>query len=582
ALPAAARMIQTGDAELMVSLAAGAGVSAGASAGADIYVNGSPVGKAPGLIQRLPAGVPLVVEARSGFDAAKVELTLKPRELKEVSLKLERMKGNLFVEANEKNVEVWLDGQKVGPLGTGLFRDLPAGEHSLELKGQDLYHQSRITIPGNETARLAAVVVGIGSIQVEAPDSITVSLSGPGGLARSQRGAGTVSALPEGSYRLTATGSGFEQVSTTLNVRKGGTARWTPYTVGTLQITVAATGARLSVNGQTPGEVPASLALAPGRYSLAFSAPGYHETIETVNVIAGRTLNINPSLKELARASLEIDKAPFGVRLVINNSPVTSPVESAATAKTLLVKDIPAGIPVNLEAQVAFATQLDASLARMDLRFEEGVTLRMELPSGQFSVPWLPEKSVLYFTPGGRNPGGQGTVAVPMSQAGLTWESPILVAGLYEVRMLSPYRYSGMVTIQNGKVIELPGFRETMQTALGNDIVAQQKRIKARSTRTRFGWVSLATGLVGSGAAAAAYYLGGQAWDSYQNAQATQDALGAKTPAELWGTVLPSAAAAGGLGLGLAPILWAGGPDPKALERSIAASEESLKRLRGE
>jgi hypothetical protein len=45
----------------------------------------------------VPAGVPPVVEARSGFDAAKIELTLKPRELKEVSLKLERMKGNLFI-----------------------------------------------------------------------------------------------------------------------------------------------------------------------------------------------------------------------------------------------------------------------------------------------------------------------------------------------------------------------------------------------------------------------------------------------------------------------------------------------------
>jgi hypothetical protein len=87
--------------------------------------------------------------------------------------------------------------------------------------------------------------------------------------------------------------------------------------------------------------------------------------------------------------------------------------------------------------------------------------------------------------------------------------------------------------------------------------------------------------LASSGAAVAAYYLGGQAWDTYQNAQASQDALDAKAQAELWGTVLPIAAAAGGLGLGLAPILWSAGPDPMALERSITASEESLKKLRG-
>jgi hypothetical protein len=77
-------------------------------------------------------------------------------------------------------VEVWLAGQKLGPLGVGLFRDLAAGERSLELKGQDLYYKSSITISGNETLRTRARLVGVGSIAVDAPAGARISLSGPG------------------------------------------------------------------------------------------------------------------------------------------------------------------------------------------------------------------------------------------------------------------------------------------------------------------------------------------------------------------------------------------------------------------
>ena len=282
ALPTSARVTQTGDAELMISLP---GI-----AGADIYVNGNPVGRAPGLIQRLPAGVPLVVEARSGFDAAKVELTLKPRELKEVSLKLERMKGNLFVEATEKNVEVWLDGQKTGPLGAGLFRDLAAGERSLELRGQDLYYKSNITIMGNETLRISARLVGVGTIAVDGPAGARISLSGPGGYQKNVTAPATVADLPEGNYTLVSSGGGFLNSQTSLAVRKGLTARWTPYSTGQLQIQATpGTGTIVLGGRERPlAEGKATLDLASGLHRLSFRAPGYHEKTQDVIVELGK------------------------------------------------------------------------------------------------------------------------------------------------------------------------------------------------------------------------------------------------------------------------------------------------------
>jgi hypothetical protein len=579
ALAAGARITQTGDAELMVALA-------GASA-ADVYVNGSLVGKAPGLLQRLPSGVPLVVEARAGFDAARLELTLQPRELREVRLQLQRMTGNLFIESSEAAVEVWLDGTRLGPLGSGLFRDLTAGERSLELKGRDLYYKGSITIPGNETARISVRVAGIGSIQIDAPATVTISLSGPGGLTRSQRGPGRLELLPEGNYQLSASGSGFQPASTSLSLRRGQTASWTPYTTGSLQWRTEPVSATLLVNGQAQPAGVSIVHLPPGTHRLSFRAPGYHEKQETVTIEAGRGSSLNVRLNELARASLSIEKPPFGISValaavgmtaatrVTSDSSASSPALAAAT---LRIPDIQAGIAQQLVVSVPFADSLDPpTLFNRTITLDEGARQSITLPSGQFSLPWLPPGASLVFAPAT----GQ-TTAIPLQPDGQGWRSPPLATGSYTVRLTGSHEYRGQVTIQDGKIIELPGYRETLGKAIGNDILAAQRQLQARAGRRSAGWISLVTGLAGSGAAAAAYYLGGVAWQDYQSAQATSDVLAAKEQLELWGTVLPAAATIGGLGLGLAPILWSAGPDPKALERSIAASEESLKKLRGE
>ena len=257
---------------------------------------------------------------------------------------------------------------------------------------------------------------------------------------------------------------------------------------------------------------------------------------------------------------------------------VSSEAGIGAAPKDLLLSSLPAGIPLTMEVSVPFADSLDPpALFRRTLTLEEGARQSITLPSGKFSLPWLPQGAVLVLAPGkGSN------VVVPLQPDGQGWRSPPLATGTYTVSLSGSHDYRGQVTIQDGRIIELPGYRDALGKAIDNDILAAQRQLKSRAGRRSAGWVSLVTGLAGSGAAAAAYYLGGVAWQEYQSAQATSDVLAAKEQIELWGTVLPAAAAVGGLGLGLAPILWSGGPDPKALERSIAASEESLKRLRGE
>ena len=43
----------------------------------------------------------------------------------------------------EQNTSRYLDGRSVGDLGTGLLRDIPAGKHSLELRGEGMANAQR-------------------------------------------------------------------------------------------------------------------------------------------------------------------------------------------------------------------------------------------------------------------------------------------------------------------------------------------------------------------------------------------------------------------------------------------------------
>ncbi len=565
--PASFKPQSSNDAELMVSLSGGVKT-------ADIYVNGAKVGTAPALVQKLPSGVPLVIEVRSGYDSGRTELTLKPKELKEISLKLERMKGNLFIEANEKDVDAYLDGIKLGALGSGLFRDLSAGERTLELKGSNLYYKGSVTIPGNETGRTSAKVYGIGSVEVNAPDGVTVSLSG-NGQSRRVSGSATIADLPVGSYTLSSSGSGYESASTNLSIGRGTVARWTPYSVGTLTLSVEPFIAQLVLDGKSIGMTPKSLSLGPGTHTMVFSSPGYHDAVQSVAIQAGRATPVAVTLKEMDRGSIVILEPPFGADLWVDNErTIVRADASSVIPETLTIPGVKTGLSIELSVQVMFADSVDDEVALRTVTLKEGENQTIELPVGSFSLPWLPPDAELRFVPT-----GSASVTIPLRETGSFLRSPSLAAGTYTVALSGRYPFFTQVRIEAGKTIELPGYREALGGALKAQRLSAERAVKAKANRKTAGWVSLGAGILGAGGAAAAYVLGAQARDAYVSAEATSDATAARDQVALWGSVFAGAASVGGAGLGLAPLLWAIGPDPKALEDSIKALDEGLKRL---
>ncbi len=567
-LPASATLVASASpaatAELIVNLADG--LAAG------VFVNVMLAGTDASLLQKLPAGVPLVIEARSGYDLGRLELSLKPRELREVSVKLERMKGNLFIESSEKTVEVYLDGIRAGPLGSGLFRDLAAGERMLELRGKDLYYKSSIIINGNETTKVSAAIAGVGSVQVDVPAGV-ITIASVGGVTRTISGSGIMTDLPAGTCTLTASGPDLTKVSGSVNIAKGTVARWKPYPTGTLQLRLQPSQASVSVDAKPSQVASSALVLEPGAHRLVFQAPGFHEKVETVSVAAGKVTALTVSLDEFARATLEIPNPPFGASVRVGGFSGI-PKAGRSLVAPLVMRGIPAGLPVPFSVAVPFATLLDPAYMREEITLSEGAYETLELPVGYFSLPFLPDGARLVCNP--------AAIAIPLTEVDGRLLSPTLAAGTYSLALSGTYAFSTDVTIESGTTVELPGYRDAMIVAITADRDATFKKLNGKSGKTIMRWTSLGVGIASSAAATAFYFLGAQAMTMYESAVATADVQSARNQVELYGALFPATLSVGLAGLSLAPVFWLGGPDPIIRDQSLEAMENSLRKLRGE
>ena len=147
-------------------------------AGADILVDGVPKGKAPVLVQELPTDRIIRIEARGPSSAGSLELSLKPGELREVMVTMEKLSGNIIITSSEDSLTLLLDGADKGPIGSGVLRGLGVGEHRIELVGKDLYFAKTVAIAANATIQVAAKLVAVGKLELRVPPEARVTIEG--------------------------------------------------------------------------------------------------------------------------------------------------------------------------------------------------------------------------------------------------------------------------------------------------------------------------------------------------------------------------------------------------------------------
>ncbi len=268
--------------------------------GATVTINGEERGATPAFIEAVPVGSVLEIEARDGSMTARRELQVDRADLYEVSLELEQATGNLVILTAERGLMVKLDGESAGTLESGVLRDLPAGERTLELAGEGLYYQATVTIPIDETTRVMPELQEVGTISYSLPSGSTAELAGPDGASQTVRGSGRLENQPTGEYRLTFTGLDVDAEARTIELTRAETVSVGPAN-GALRVASTPAGASVYVDGRYRGRTPLTVdSLEPGRREVELRLEGYQNGSFTQNIVAGRLSQRDATLEEIS------------------------------------------------------------------------------------------------------------------------------------------------------------------------------------------------------------------------------------------------------------------------------------------
>lgn len=189
---------------------------------------------------------------------------------------LPRMAGSVSVNgpvvritSDPSGAGVAIDGRNRGRTPLQLS-DLALGRHDVELtrSGYRPYY-GEFTISG----RFGSLVVTTDPVGAEVfLDNESRGTAPDGGLALAR--------VPYGRHTITARLQGYNDAVKTVDLKAAGPMGVTcrlGYGKGWLVVTSVPTGANLLVNAEAAGKTPSTAELAPARYKLSLSRPGYYD-----------------------------------------------------------------------------------------------------------------------------------------------------------------------------------------------------------------------------------------------------------------------------------------------------------------
>lgn len=537
--------------------------------GARVWLDGVEVGSAPVVVTVQSPVSTIRVRGSSGVYTAKLRLAESRKGTTILKADL-TPSGNLVISSNEDQVRVLADGIELGPFGSGVFEDLAAGERRIELVGKDLYGTHQVVIPAGSTAQLNAVVHPAGKLAIKAPLGIRIRTAGPQSSFLLDPSNGP-HPLPAGEYELSAEGGDFQVESVKISVRKGETSTWEPYSQGALGFEITPAGAVLVLGGTTVPTDKELTGYAPGSYTAILRKPGYRDIAVSFTVTAGKRTVIRSSLEELTRGAVVIPKVGCPVAIEFEKQ---SKLGKDSTDGTMVFEGIPAGYPLRIAFRSPASEGGNLDIPEREIHLKEGETLSLTIPTGKFTLPWIPAGASVEL--------GRDARFSLEGGNGLQFVSPPLPPGRYPLRIEGGPLANGLdmvVTITAGAAGMPEGVREAMTAALTEAKAKNEKTLSKHRTRTRIGVASLGAGALGAAGGLVCYLLGSQAMDSYRAATDTATATARWKTVEMWQTLFFTSAGLGGVGFGLSPVFLAGRTDTKSLQDSIRALDEGLEAL---
>jgi len=545
-------------------------VSVQGEKGAEVALDGQKVGVSPLLLVVNKPSTTISVRGPGGVFLAKLRLDPSLRGATVLQAELQKA-GDLALSSNESQVRVYLDGADLGAFSSGLLRALPAGNHILELVGQNSYCSQEVTIGEKATAQAKAELRPVGRLDIKVPADFQTTVKG-GSYSTTISGNASLANIPVGDYDIqTASGDG-PVFTTSFSLQKGAQATWEPCTLGFVSLAVHPAGSQCFL-GATRAFLAddAAEAMAPGTYNAVIKHAGYRDQQVSFTVFAGKRTQVAANLVEFGRGAISLPRFGAPVILKVNDE---IKVGADRPDGSVLYAGIPSGIPL----AVLFSSAVAESTALPDakLSLSEGETRALELPSGRFSLPWLPEGAKVEIGTSQkvelRSAGGEGFLSLP------------LPPGEYRVSITGGPMgtdYSTTVKIADGATCEPENYLGAMLAKLRDERSSESKSLSSYRARKARRITGLTVGIAGSIASGAFFILGVRAKNEYDRAELSADAVSSWEKVATYRRWNLISFAASAIGFILAPKQPYDRDGGEALRRSIAGLDESLRVLGG-
>ncbi|MBX7193162.1 MAG: PEGA domain-containing protein [Sandaracinaceae bacterium] len=355
--------------------------------GATVTVDGQPV--AGGILQmvplrvdNLPPGRHQIRAMRDGFNAFEQWVEVQGGEVVRVPIILERAApttGSILVAADIEGAPIFLDGRPTGLVTTAVIDDVPAGNHTIEVRPSEGQPFSQtIVVEAGRRAEVRAHVRP--TVQAATTGTIAVLVDQSGALVRingTNLPPGTYSreGLPPGSYVVQVLLEGFEPFRREVTVTAGQTTTVDVALTGIqappgpISIRVNVPGARVFVDDHEFSTPYVARDPAGGSHAIRVTADGYREQSFTCN-------NTNGS-QDCSR-DITLEAQQVGLRVAITHS-LRPGVQGRLFVDDADVGPVPYDgnigigshiISVRAEGYQAFEQQVNVQLGEGDVQME--------------------------------------------------------------------------------------------------------------------------------------------------------------------------------------------------------------------
>lgn len=287
--------------------------------GAEVQVNGGHRGQTPLLLTDLPIGTKYRLKVTSpGYQSKTVDLALETRAPRKIDVNLLSDSGRLTVDSIPQGATVTIDGATHGNTPCTLDR-IPYGKKTvvISLSGYQPFRQEIVVESGSSNdivANLTAIPGMLSVISTPSLSKVFINDQFKGETVLN------VTNLPGGNYTVRVEHKGYETMTKTCEVQRGGTATLEFTLVrnsGILELITEPAGAQVFVDGEDCGTTKAGESdlssnplrvdlLSKGTHRLQLTKKGYFATEKTFDVEMDKTVTLNEKLKKRFIADTQI------------------------------------------------------------------------------------------------------------------------------------------------------------------------------------------------------------------------------------------------------------------------------------